>query len=129
MITLAKIFGVLGVVAYALGSYYIFIVTRLGTNPYWATDYGWLWHLLTTLGAAIFSIVAVFQKKPRKTLRWLLASIGLWVAGQIPHVIWLAPPDPVKALIGFGIFSIFTFPAIIASLFAWLGSWFASRSS
>ena len=127
MIKLAKIFGVIGVVAYALGSYYIFMVTRLGTNPYWATDYGWLVHLVTTLGAAILCIVAIAQKKPRDTLRWLLASVGVWVVGQVPHVIWLAPPDPVKAFVGLGILSIFIVPALIASLFAWFSTLFTSR--
>ena len=80
MIKLAKIFGVIGVVAYALGSYYIFMVTRLGTNSYWATDYGGLVHLVTTLGAA-----------------------------------------------GLGILSIFIVPALLASMFAWVSTLFASR--
>ena len=132
MIIVAKIFAILGIVAYAAGCYLIFGVTALGNSPYWGTDFGGVLHVGTALAAIVFCIVAIAKarKKPGEAAAWLLASAVIWALGQMGHVSFISSQRPApdsmtgfkNFFLGLGIFSSFTVPALIGALFAWLGS-------
>jgi hypothetical protein len=132
VITAAKFFAVLGILAYAAGCYLIFGITALGNSPYWRTELGAFWHVATALAAIVFCVVAIAtaRRKPGEAVGWLLASAGIWVLGQLGHIGFLAverpAPDFLTGLKGFGgaivLYSIFTVPALVGALFAWLGS-------
>ncbi len=127
----ALIFGVLGIVSFAVGGWFVGAFSQFGNSPYWKIANSGFWHIGLSFAALVVCLIGTTKtlKKPGPAAVWMFSAALIWIVLALRHVTAVSANPAhadkatvLSALLTTAVIAIPAIPAFLGALFAKIGS-------